>query len=196
MQSLAIPDGLPLTIIDNLLSPKECTDLINKANTVRNDDDGNKSWHVADTSGIYMRVVMIDKNLAETLFQRIKHLLPETYKGFKPVYLNSHFRFSRYNIGGMFPLHCDGTNLDRDRIDTYGETHSMFTLNIFLNDNFTGGETEFFSRKKDQLLSRYVAKPKTGRATLFYANQLHRGNTVQTPYKYLLRTDVMVTHQP
>jgi predicted 2-oxoglutarate/Fe(II)-dependent dioxygenase YbiX len=135
---------------------------------------------------------MIDQNLAEMLFRRIKPLLPETYRGFKILYLNSHFRFSKYNAGGQFPIHRDGTNLDKDRLETYGMTQSMFTLNIFLNDDFIGGETEFFTQRKGQIASRYVAKPKAGRAALFYANQLHRGNMVHTPYKYLLRTDVMV----
>ncbi len=191
MQSTVIQNGLPLTIIDNLLSPEECKTLINRADHVK-DKDGNRGWHMADTGGLYMRVVMIDPTLADTLFQRIKAFLPETYKGFKILYLNSHFRFSKYAAGGHFPLHRDGTNLDKDRLETYGETQSMFTLNIFLNDDFLGGETEFFSQKRGQFSSRYIAKPKAGRAALFYANQLHRGNTVQTPYKYLLRTDVMV----
>lgn len=190
MQSVNIPNGLPLTIIDGLLTKKECTELINRADRIR-DGDGNKAWHMADTGGLYLRVVMIDPTLAEVLFERIKGLLPETYKGFKILYLNSHFRFSKYKSGGHFPLHKDGTNLDKDRLEEYGETRSLFTLNIFLNDDFLGGETEFFYRNGNQIVSRYVAKPKAGRAALFYADQLHRGNTVVTPYKYLLRTDVM-----
>lgn len=38
------------------------------------------------------------------------------------------------------------------------------TLNIFLNDQFDGGETDFFYENKTKRLS---AKPKPGRAALF-----------------------------
>lgn len=196
-QSITISNGLPLCIIDNLLSQRECAELIDRADYVKDDHLGNKGWHQADTGGDYSRVILIDKNLADMLFERIKNSLPENleYKGFKLLYLNSHFRFSKYRAGGSFPLHCDGTNLDKDRADEHGETMSLFTLNIFLNDDFDGGETEFFNRHRGKYVSRYIAKPKAGRAALFYANQLHRGNKVKTPYKYLLRTDVMA-NQP
>jgi predicted 2-oxoglutarate/Fe(II)-dependent dioxygenase YbiX len=192
IKSTVIAGGLPLNIIDNLLSPEECTNLIERADQVQ-DGAGNKSWHMADTDGMYMRVVMVDQVLADVLFSRIKEFLPDEYRGLKIVYLNSHFRFSKYDVNGNFPLHRDGTNYDSDRADMHGITQSLFTLNIFLNDDYIGGETEFFSQhgQRGQLKSRYIAKPQTGRATLFFANQWHRGNTVLTPYKYLLRTDVM-----
>ena len=64
------------------------------------------------------------------------------------------------------------------------------TLNIFLNDNFEGGETEFLYNNKTL---RYSAKPKLGRGALFDAQQYHRGNVVMNGNKYLMRTDVMVS---
>lgn len=66
----------------------------------------------------------------------------------------------------------------------------LFTLNIFLNDDFTGGETNRFSYTSEYKLC-YSVKPQTGRASLFWANQYHKGNKVIEPFKYLLRTDVM-----
>jgi predicted 2-oxoglutarate/Fe(II)-dependent dioxygenase YbiX len=115
-------------------------------------------------------------------------LLPTTYDGHKLVYLNSHFRFSRYNTGGQFPIHYDGTNYDNDRHAEFGSTKSVFTLNIFLNDDFEGGHTIFYH---DPSHIRFDAEPKVGRAALFYAQQPHCGTKVLSPYKYLLRTDVM-----
>ena len=111
-----------LCVIDNLLSPDECKNLIHRCNTVKN-NDGNLSWHHPKTGGKYMRAIIIDQQMADELFSRIISLLPETYNRHKLLYLNSHFRFSRYNTGGQFPMHRDGTNYDNDRHEEFG-THT------------------------------------------------------------------------
>ena len=189
IQCTHIPGLHFLCVLDNLLTPAECKSLIERANATKTDNKGNKSWHRPGTGGSYARVLMIDTVLAETLYKRIQPFLP-TYDGMKLLYLNTHFRFSRYNVGGHFPLHCDGTNYDTDRAPSYGALSavSMLTLNIFLNDDFVGGETAFYD---NPTTLRYTVKPKAGRAALFFANQYHCGNSVGSPYKYLLRTDVM-----
>lgn len=118
--------------------------------------------------------------------------------GYRLLYLNSHFRFSKYMPGGFFPIHMDGTNYDNDRPEMTGEHSavSVCTLNIFINDNFEGGETEFFYTKHEDGIElpgprRIVVEPVAGRASLFYAKQYHQGCTVKSSHKYLLRTDVM-----
>jgi hypothetical protein len=65
---------------------------------------------------------------------------------------------------------------------------NWLTLNIFLNDEFNDGETDFLNHNNELVIR---AKPKTGRAVLFDRNWKHRGNKVLNGYKYLLRTDVM-----
>jgi superfamily II RNA helicase len=182
-----------LVQLDHFLSDKECRNLLQRANTVINDDIGNRSWHLPETGGKYMRVLMIDRPLADNLWDRVKSSVPHIsgvaqYKGYKLLCLNDHFRFSRYNKGGYFPLHCDGKNYDNSRpeLSEYS-LESLFTLNIFLNDDFEGGATDFFNDSE----LRLSVKPQTGRAALFWADQYHQGNTVDIPYKYLLRTDVM-----
>jgi len=192
--------GEPFLIqIDNLLSLDECQYLINLADNVKTNNLGNKAWHTSTTNGYYDRVIFKDRKLSNVLYDRIKHLLPAEYKDCKIVYLNDVFRFSRYINGGEFEIHKDGTNFDMYRSDEYPtwvQPQSIFTLNIFLNDNFQGGETDFFnSRNRNDL--RYSVKPAAGRAALFYAKQWHSGNKVYfdtlkgETHKYLLRTDVM-----
>lgn len=186
-----------LTIIDNLLSHQECKDLIKRAYTIKN-EGYNKAWHPADTGGIYMRVLMLDRKLADMLWNRILPFLPKTYNGYRLCYLNDHFRFSRYKNGGKFHVHCDGKNYDASRpelCDGYS-AESLFTLNINLNEGFKGGETDFFETNKNKDLDLRVSLiPKTGRAGLFWHDQYHRGNVVygtdEAEFKYLLRTDVM-----
>lgn len=181
--------------IDDFLSKAQCIALLERADIIETDDLGNKAWHRAGTGGGYMRVLMIDTELAAELWDRVEPFLPEgkEYRGYKLLYLNSHFRFSKYNKDGHFPVHCDGKNYDSARPDLTGEygAESLFTLNIFLNDDFTGGATDFLVPVNGEMKLRYSVKPAAGRAALFWGDQYHRGERVETPYKYLLRTDVM-----
>ncbi len=80
-------------------------------------------------------------------------------------------------------MHRDGINQD-----SRGH-RAKYTINIFLNDNFTGGSTEFFS---EDGISQFDAKPLAGRGMIFDNQILHCGNKVMTGCKYLLRTDLMV----
>ena len=93
------------------------------------------------------------------------------------------FRILKYQEGGQFEIHMDGVNKDENG------NISTLTLNIFLNDNFDGGETDFFHEKK----LRYSVKPETGKAALFEHKQYHCGNKVCNGEKYLLRTDIMTS---
>lgn len=167
-----------LRTIDNFLSQEECQDLIQHAEKL--------GFEEVDRSiAKYDRVILINQELSQKLFQRLQQKidLPEYFDGHKIICLNDHFRFSKYHPGNEFGIHKDGINQD-----TRGN-RSIMTLNIFLNDQFTGGETDFFWNDKS---FRYSAKPEAGRAALFDSQQYHCGNKVQDGYKYLLRTDVMV----
>ena len=55
---------------------------------------------------------------------------------FKLKGLFKNLLFYKYNIGEYFKEHYDG-----DKID--GNKKSFFTLLIYLNDDFEGGETNF-----------------------------------------------------
>jgi prolyl 4-hydroxylase len=194
-----VPGAHSLMVLDNLLSRDECKELIQIANGVKNDKMGNQAWHNADTGGDYRRVVMIDNDLAIKFWGRIRSFLPDTYRGYKLLYLNHYFRYSRYKPGGEFTIHCDGQKQDYDHMElTNGYMgHTLFTLNIFLNDKESdiplnkGGHTDFFNEVDGHLEPRYSVEPKAGRAALFWYDQWHQGNVVEDGTKYLLRTDVV-----
>lgn len=191
MKFVEIPGSKPLYQIDGLFTEEECEALILKASKIRNarNHPHDKAWHRADTDGAYHRVIMVDQELADSLWKKIKPILKDSC-GRHLVEINDHFRYSRYHPGGSFPIHCDGKNFGVGRSGKFEYAlESVFTLNIFLNDDFEGGETDFFEEED----LRASIKPKPGRAALFIADQPHRGNKVipGKRTKYLLRTDVM-----
>ncbi len=86
----------PLLLEVEFFTQEECDELIQRANNI--------GWHRANTGGEYFRAIMIDTKLAEKIWLKVKHLVPETLtindNTFTPVYVNDHFRFSRYEKGG------------------------------------------------------------------------------------------------
>lgn len=175
-----IDDGGPLLIqIDDIFSPEQCNALIQAAET-----SGGFRFEDRDNAQ-YDRVVMIRPDLARVLFQRLSSFIPNEVDGNPVTGLNDHFRFSKYQPGQEFGIHRDGINQDATG------ARSALTLNIFLNDDFEGGSTDFFYTRNEEDL-RFSVKPKAGRGALFFAQQYHCGRLVSKGYKYLLRTDVMV----
>jgi hypothetical protein len=170
-----IIDGRWMCILDGILTDDECQKFIadlDKAERLETVDKG---------FALYDRAIMISPEWAEKIRGRIIDLLPEEVRSV--CVLNTHFRFSKYNEGGYFNIHRDGIN-----VDDQGR-YSIYTVNIFLNSNFTGGETDFFDQS-GKLVIRAV--PAAGRGSIFDTNIYHSGNSVHGGYKYLLRTDVLI----
>jgi len=164
--------------IDNLFTVEECKELIERANK--------EGWKDVDRDiATYRRVTIVDKRLSASLFKKIRGLLGSHYQGKRITGLNELFRFSKYEPGEKFEMHKDGFNVNR------AGDRSIMTLNIFLNDDFDGGETDFYLGDRTTL--RFSCKPKPGRGALFDSQQYHCGNEVRNGYKYLIRTDVMAT---
>ncbi len=161
--------------MDDLLSREECRIFI------RTLDNPKEIKHVdRGSTASYDRNIWISKPFAATIFARIKHLLPPEIAAV--AHCNDHFRFSKYHEGQKFDIHRDGVNQD----DTGARTR--YTVNIFLCDDFEGGETDFLD---DSMNLAFRAHPKPGRGAIFDRDMLHRGNKVTKGFKYLLRTDVM-----
>lgn len=122
------------------------------------------------------RVMIDDLSLAESLWQRLRDFVPLRLEGWEAVGLNERFRFYRYEIGQQFDWHRDG-HFQR----SIGE-RSRLTFMIYLNDDFSGGETSF----EDVSIA-----PQTGQALVFYHPLIHKGQPVTSGRKYVLRSDVM-----
>ncbi|CAF0911396.1 unnamed protein product [Rotaria sp. Silwood1] len=116
------------------------------------------------------RCIIDDVNMANILFE---------------LGLNERLRFLRYDPGQQFKGHMDGVY---QRSDGSGEI-SCITIQLYLNDNYKGGETTFISycdKKKN-----FSCKPRTGMVLVFEHRLFHEGSLLKKGRKYTVRTDVM-----
>ena len=122
------------------------------------------------------RVVLDDPVLALDLWRRLAAPLPRFLDGCQAIGLNERFRYYRYEPGQQFRGHTDAPFRRAN-----GE-ESRLTVLIYLNEDFTGGETAF---------RNHEISARKGAALVFRHELFHEGRPVLTGTKYVLRTDVM-----
>lgn len=99
-----------------------------------------------------------------------------------PVAVNSLFRLNRYEQDQHFSKHQDvGYCANND-------SRTILSFIIYLNENFSGGETEFYNN--DDTVACTV-RPTLGTAVLFNHSMWHVAKPVVAGTKYLLRGDIM-----
>lgn len=172
------------SVVHNLFSYKECDALIALSeklgyspSIIKGNFEGSYGYVVRNGMN-KSRAAIENKALANALWKRIKENTPKDFDDHIAVGLNERLRFYLYEVGQHFGAHTDGY-FQREN----GE-RSFLTLMIYLNDDFTGGETLFLKREK-------IIAPKRGTALLFTHHQWHAGLKVNSGCKYILRTDVM-----
>ena len=111
--------------------------------SVRHND--NVNWVVSDP-------------IHETLWARSAPHIPEHVGRQVARGLNGRFRFYRYGEGDYFSAHTDGAWPASRVVDGRAVAQadpglfSQYTYLVFLDDDFDGGETEFYVRKSDPAL--------------------------------------------
>jgi hypothetical protein len=171
--------------IRNFFAPSECDSCI-----AQSEQAGYEEATITTAAGFVLdkevrdnaRLILDDPELAVRLWQRAEPFLPRRIRNWQVIGFNERFRFYRYDPGQKFAPHWDGF-FRRDN----GE-QSQLTFMVYLNDDFTGGETKFYL---DNGMPRLDVKPERGMALVFVHRQLHEGAAVIAGRKYVLRTDVM-----
>lgn len=186
-----LADRLDLTqpliwTVPDLLSADECLAIV-----ARMDAAGTAPAPITTAAGFVhrpdirnnTRVIFDDLDLAAALYPRLAPHVPARMKGMHACGLNERFRCYRYEPGQRFAPHYDGcfARTPRER--------SWLTFMVYLNDGFTGGETDF-------PLHRQKIVPRRGTALLFQHALLHEGCTVTAGVKYALRSDIMYQADP
>ena len=164
-------------------------------------------------------VVVVDERTHDAVFERLRAHLPAELEDCcdakgrrrgvgKLVGLNRRWRFYRYDAGGTYRPHVDGAwpgsgvtgPRDRPRYeyDAFGDRLSRLTMLVYMNDDFEGGETAFFSAGEDSINVTAV-QPLRG-AVLFFphgettGSLIHEGSSVTARLKFVIRTEVLYTY--
>lgn len=174
-----IADGIYVT--RNVFSAEECKKFIELS-----EDTGYDAATMNAFGGSFRRpdlrnndrVILDDELLAKKFWDRCKPFLPSILNGKCAIGLNERLRFYRYEPGQKFAQHFDGSFRRPN-----GE-HSLLTWMIYLNEDFTGGETKFNG-------AGIEVKPQAGMMLVFRHELIHEGAEVQSRRKYVLRSDIM-----
>ncbi|MEP5341396.1 MAG: 2OG-Fe(II) oxygenase [Algibacter sp.] len=134
------------------------------------------------------RFVEDNTNLSKQFFKKLKKL---NINGLDEIIgVNNRFRFCRYQKNQLFSKHKDGVHYPNDRHE------SKYTFLLYLNnqDDFIGGDTEFFTSKYDEKPTKII-KPKRGKLVIFDHSIWHQGAEIIFGNKYILRSDIYVDRQ-
>merc|ERR1719469_324183 len=105
-------------------------------------------------------------------------------EAWEPVGINERWRLSKFNAGDSFQRHCDAC------FDRSDEEMSMFTVSIYMNDDFKGGTTRFYAGKHT-IDPDLTVQPAPGLCLLFRQPRgeryHHDGEEVRSGQKYLFR---------
>ena len=225
-------------LLEDVLSREQCEDVISTAESLGGFHSHNVSATVKSKNNHGAMQILVDEEVADALFCRIAPFVSqptvvnvngEEEEKWTICGINRQFRIYRYQPGGQekFEPHIDcgwpGSGLvstdsssnDYSIVfDWYDEVKSedvlsRMTILMYLNDDFTGGSTNFFQPIARSLdgENKMIASiyPKTGSVLLFpqatsdeereYAKEfwpLHEGAPVDSGRsKYVIRSDLL-----
>ena len=168
--------------VEDALSPDECRAYIDRFHRGSPElapivGDGGRPVIEPETRN-NTRVMWDDPDEADGLLARVRAHVPERLSGLERCGANPRLRIYRYGPGERHGAHWDTV------VELADGVRSMLTLVFYLNDDFTGGETDFVE------LGAVVA-PRRGQALLFQHRVLHEARAVRSGAKFVLRTDVL-----
>ena len=172
--------------IPEVLSAEECQSLIAKI-----DEIGPEIAPINTSQGTRVRtdvrnnerVMFDDVDLAEKVFRKAQPHVPAEMRSRRLVGANERFRCYRYKPGMRFAPHADGS-FERNN------DKSFYTFLIYLNGDFTGGETNMATQPE------LSVRPEVGLGLVFQHPIVHEGAEVTSGIKYVARTDLMYRKDP
>ena len=166
--------------IDNLYTDNELDIWIKY---IENSDNRNRPF----TYSNFKNGKMIMPDLSSLMYNRIKPYLPTTYvnvNNISSTFLGTinHIMYAKIDSGQSFPIHTDtGCEYTKTK-------ESKFTVLTYLNDDFTGGYTQFYD---DTFIKTALIKPLKGRTLIFDIDLFHAGNEVIFGSKYWIGTELV-----
>ena len=160
-------------MLQNVLSASECHQILGLANGLGLQPDQPLGF---DSNSVLADNVIwcADEDLNETIFKRCSSFLPSDMDGRKISGINRRWRLYRYLPGAEYRPHIDGawpkSGVENGKYvyDVDGESWSRLTFLIYLNDDFEGGWTTFFTpTQKEGSLEAHPVKPTAGCVMVF-----------------------------
>ncbi|KAF9577041.1 hypothetical protein BGW38_008009, partial [Lunasporangiospora selenospora] len=148
-------------MLKDVLTRKECHQMISAAESVGFTPDVPMLGTASESISVLAHNFfwMADDQLLKHIFDRCKAHFPEcSGDGKGAVGINSRWRVYRYVPGAIYRIHVDGawpgSGLDPETgkylYDAYGGSRwSRLTFLVYLNDEFEGGGTTFFTPSAD-----------------------------------------------
>lgn len=132
--------------------------------------------------------IMIDSvPFSKVLEKKLEHFIPKTINENKRIYnfeyINPRFRFLKYQDSGHFIRHKDENYI------TKKNEKSFITILIYLNYDYEGAYTRFFSDPYDKV--GLSLTPETGMVCLMQQDIEHEVPMIQSGIKYVIRTELM-----
>ena len=212
--------------IENVLTKEECRDIIDNITDFNFQDMSNKYDPKKERNN--SRLLVLDKDLSRYLWNQVEDVLERVIQensiklcplGFDVLRgkwefcgLNEAIRVNRYSSdrNEYFAPHKDAQYCPS------GDERSIFSLVVYLNEGFQGGNTCYYLPKKpkeqtramtveeeikaegglEDGFDRVIVFPVTGMAVFFSQNILHESTPLvlreTTEYKFILKTDIML----
>jgi len=198
--------------VRNILTREECDQII----TSMQEDEGEKTvepvlfraWSEnpeEEYKKLGVRIIRKSKELSSAFWERLKHFIPDTLhvdngkerQTWQKEGLDERVRFVRYESGQSFPPHMDGPYKVTNTLQTHLTALIYLDKSGGKNSDFKGGELVFLRVKekngKEKLKKVYTLAPEPGLLVVFPHKTFHKGETLKSGQKYVIRDDVMFT---
>ncbi|KAI0048548.1 hypothetical protein FA95DRAFT_1034289 [Auriscalpium vulgare] len=210
VERLEVPNVPGAFMLTNVLGVNECVELIKMAEGVGMVADQPIAGSAAGMVSILAHNViwLADTTFIDTFYARMVPLLNPRVAGGAVRGINARFRIYRYRPGSIYRPHIDGawpksalgtspTGTPTYIYDSDPTLYSRYTLLIYLNDDFSGGCTTYFTPSTSGTgLDAWPVRPVAGAALVFphgatEGSLLHEGSPVTDGAKYVIRTEVL-----
>lgn len=123
------------------------------------------------------------------MYERVKEYLPNEYVDrqctkWSPVGCPASIMYAKIQEGQLFSIHTD-TGCEYD--DTTRK-YSKFTFFTYLNDDYGGGTTQFYT---DSFKKTYTITPKRNRTLFFDIDLFHSGERIERGCKYWIGSELV-----
>lgn len=204
-----IPYDKPILLVKSLLTVDECTEIIAKC--ANNYNSLSNEYEKTDRD--CKRFLNMNSQLADNIYNRIKSIVETESIGLEPFgfgtkgkwiasRLNQCFRHSEYTgPSNGFVFHRDSCYV-HDK-----NNRSIFSIVMYLNDDYIGGEIMFVNANKPRIIGEIVTqelsdgfelvtklKPATGDVLIFDHDIIHCCLPIDLGTKSIIRTDILYTN--